>query len=174
MLELLIILGAIAFPVLILTKWIMIYNEFKTLAVTKNRQHAGIQVLLKQRILMYNSLGKTVTSYNKHEYGTQVDTIKQRGNGLGGGFINAVVESYPKLESSDLHGSVLGEDSITDIEKRIRDDVTRHNWTCQQFNSMLNKFPTSVIGNYHKFEALEYFSFDNVAYDNVDIFAVKQ
>jgi len=126
--------------------------------------------------LIYNGLSAVVSNYSGHEFKTQRDVIKERnttGDGSGSGLINAVYENYPNLKAEGIHQSIMGKDSISDIETRIRETIQKHNVTVQRYNSMLHKFPTSIIGHYHNLNELDYFSFDNVTYDNIDVFEVK-
>ena len=162
----------ITISLFILAAWIKVYNHFKSLSVQIKRHLAEINVVLKQRILMYKALSDVASNYSEHEFDTQRDITDLRGNKADG--IDVTFERYPNLKASEIHKSIVGKDSISNIEERIRQRIKNHNVAVQLYNVMVCKFPTNIIARIHRFESLAYFSFDDTEYDSIPVFRSKE
>ena len=161
------ILFTIIILILIAIKWIKVYNYFRSLHDKVKRELANISIVIKQRQTMYQALARVTSNYTSHESDTQVNTATSRS--VSSGMLDLTVEAYPDLKASEVQKSLMGKDSISSIESRIRSHTELHNITAQQYNMHLHRFPTNIVGKFHNFIELEYVSFGENTYNDIKI-----
>ncbi len=162
---LLIILFAIIFIIIVFI--ITIYN---LLIYSRNRVKqslANIDVLLKQRNDEIGNLVNVVKGYSAFERETLESIVKLRtsyspsmgvyGKDVYNKRINAgmkqlfaVVENYPNIKADKQYLRL--QQRITQLENQIADRREYYNWTVTNFNTRIEQFPYSIIGNIFKFE----------------------
>ena len=116
---------------------------------------------------MYQALARVTSNYTTHESDTQVNTATNRSGKVG--MLDLTVEAYPDLKASEVHKSLMGKDSISSIESRIRSHTDLHNIAVQQYNMHLHRFPTNIVGKFHNFIELKYVTFGENEYNNINI-----
>ena len=169
-----IIVIIIAIVLFIASKWLKTYNTFKTLYVGEKHAMVEIKVALKQRVQIYNNLAQVIRNYSGHEHDTFLDTAKERGGIKDGSGLSVLFERYPELKANDMHETLMGNDSITEVEARVKNAIDKHNNGVNYYNTKLKTFPTSIVGNFYNFTELDYFSFDNAEYEELSMFEEKQ
>ncbi len=157
---------------------VAIYNRLISL---KNRAAEGwsdIDVQLKRRYDLIPNLVATVKGYAKHEEGVfakvteartramNAEGVQAKGeaeNMLTGALksLFAVAEAYPDLKAS-VNFSKL-QDELSDTENKIQAARRFYNGLVRDLNTMLESFPSNIVGNLFKFEKREFFEIENEA-----------
>ena len=159
--------------------WIVAtYNRLVSL---KNRTEEGwsdIDVQLKRRYDLIPNLMETVKGYAKHEEGvfskvTEARTsamsaqgVEAKGkaeNMLTGALksLFAVAEAYPDLKASVNFAKL--QDELSDTENKIQASRRFYNGMVRDLNTMLETFPSNIVGNMFKFAKREFFEIENEA-----------
>lgn len=170
-----IVVGVVA----VIVFWLVAtYNRLISL---KNRTAEGwsdIDVQLKRRYDLIPNLVATVKGYAKHEEGvfTKVTEARSRAmnaegvqakgeaeNMLTGALksLFAVAESYPDLKAS-VNFSKL-QDELSDTENKIQAARRFYNGMVRDLNTMLESFPSNIVGNLFNFSKREFFEIENEA-----------
>ena len=178
MLGILITVGIIVIIIVVVlsiaSKWLKTYNSFKTMFEGEKNAMVEIKVALKQRVQIYNNLAQVIQNYSGHEHDTILDTIKERGGIKDGSGLSVLFEKYPELKANNMHETLMGNDSITEVETRVRNAIDKHNNGVNYYNTKVNTFPTNIVGNFYNFTELDYFSFDNAEYEELSMFEEKK
>lgn len=170
MIGLWIALGVVA---LLLIWAVVTYNRFVS---QKNGVQAGwkqIDVELTRRHDLIPNLVETVKGYAAHEKGTLDAVITARGAATRGGVgpaeaaaaegqlsqalgrLLAITESYPNLKADTQF--IALQNQLNETEDRIASGRRYYNALVKTFNTMLQSFPSLVVGRLGGFKEAEYF-----------------
>ncbi|MBN1923888.1 MAG: LemA family protein [Nanoarchaeota archaeon] len=162
----LVIIGVIIFSILV-------YNSFITLNNRVSNAWAQINVQLKKRSDLIPKLVQVVKGYSKYEKTTLTEITKLRTaidnsksvskkyelnqeiNKLITRFF-IVAENYPELKANE--NFKLLQEEITDVEDKIAYARQFYNDVVFKFNTRLQSFPFSLIGNIMGLKTAEPFS----------------
>jgi LemA protein len=161
--------------VLLIRRWITIYNKFIYWITKAERTFADIDVIMQQRIDMITALAQVVKKYDIHEYKTLKDVIEARSRWtkdtdlnskvkvvqeIENNFIKlqAVFERYPQIKADELHRGLMGRGNISRIESRLRHARLNYNRAVQGYNERLRRFPRNIVAKVHGFKKLDYFN----------------
>jgi LemA protein len=154
--------------------FVTVYNRLQSLLNGGEAALSQIRVAMKKRLDMIEQLVDSVKSYARFERGTlekiaamrtgvgnagpeELARIYGASSGLAGGAL-AVAESYPALKTSDAVTRTM--DAIRDVE----DEISRHRYTynnvVQEFNTMLDTFPSRFIASSARMSKMEYLNFE--------------
>lgn len=176
-----IVFGIIAVIVLYV---IFSYNR---LIVLRNRianAWSQIDVQLKRRNDLIPNLVETVKGYAKHEKTLLVDLTKARTAILGAKTLSAkakadgmlsetlkslfaVSENYPQLKANENFLQL--QEELSGTESKIAYARQFFNDSVLDFNNLLQRFPTNVIGGWLKFTAKEFFKVAESERKNVKV-----
>lgn len=165
--------------VAVIVFWLV--TTYNRLISLKNRASEGwsdIDVQLKRRYDLIPNLVATVKGYAKHEEGVftkvtearsqamnaqGVEAKAQAENMLTGALksLFAVAEAYPDLKAS-VNFSKL-QDELSDTENKIQAARRFYNGIVRDLNTMLESFPSNIVGNLFKFAKREFFEIENEA-----------
>lgn len=140
-------------------------NKAISLAEQVKTSKANITIQEKRRIDSIYNLADCVKSYNKYESETLIDLAEARNSNSNTGSIDvqtsikAVAESYPELKADNNYKRYMKELTVT--ENLISDYRKTYNGFVQDYNSYIQKFPTSLFLNIsgyvpEKFDLLDY------------------
>ncbi len=171
-----VLLIALAVLILVITLYLIsTYNRFQELKNGADATLNQIKVALKKRLDLLSQLLETVKSYANFEKETLKEITRYRSSILRSSSpeeINKVevqsrallgnllftVENYPELKTSE-HVKALTE-SIRSIE----DEISRHRYTynniVQEYNTLLDTFPSNIVGSFFGFKRLSYLEFE--------------
>lgn len=142
-------------------------NRAISLEENVNSSLSDIKVQEKRRIDLLGNLVDCVKEYDKHEYNTLKDVVKERSSNTTDSDvndiktqINAVAEQYPDLKSNKNYKTLMNEFSMT--ENLIAEHRTAYNNTVKNYNRYCRKFPTKI------FLSLTGYEFVNYEYLNYD------
>ena len=170
-----IVLVIVAIVVIGLVLWFVgIYNQFYRYRNAADATLGQIRVAMKKRLDMIEQLLGAVKSYAKFEKETltkvtemrasvlkgtpaQLNTIERESRALLGTLI-ATAEAYPDLKTSQTVTSLM--DSVKGVEEEIARQRYTYNNIVQQFNTMLDVLPSSIIGRLIGLLKLEYLQFE--------------
>jgi LemA protein len=181
MAALLIILGILALLIII---FIAIYNSF---IVRRNRidnSFSQIDVQLKRRSELIPKLLEVVKGYAKYERGLfkeiteartamlKASSIKEKASAdanLSKGIktLFAVAESYPNLKANQNFLALQEEISAT--ENKIAYARQFYNDTVMEYNTMAERFPSSIIASTFSFKKREFFKAEESAKRDVKV-----
>jgi LemA protein len=163
--------------------FVNIYNDFKKY---KNAAEATIgqtKVAMKKRLDMIEQLLGAVKSYVKHEreifeniakLRQGIDTaepgklgeIEQQSRSITGSLL-AVAEAYPDLKASETTQKLM--EAVIDVE----DEIARHRYTfnniVQQYNTMQETLPSSLLAGYAGASKMGYLEFEEKIQSPPDI-----
>ena len=152
-------------------------NTFNRLQSLKNGVEATlsqIRVAMKKRLDMVEQLVESTKSYARFERDILERLTKMRSNissaspmdlakiygsskGLVGN-VMAVAESYPNLKTSDTVAATMS--AIRDVE----DEISRHRYTynniVQEFNTLLDTFPSNIVASFTRSRKMDYLDFE--------------
>ena len=170
-----IILAIVIVVILALVFWFVgIYNQFYRYRNAADATLGQIRVAMKKRLDMIEQLLGAVKSYAKFEKETLTKITEMRASVLKGtpgelntveresrallGTLIATAEAYPDLKTSTTVTSLMN--SVKEIEEEIaRQRYTYHN-IVQQFNTMLDTLPSSIIGRMMGLLKRDYLQFE--------------
>lgn len=159
-----IIIGLILLVVII---WaISTSNSFKVAKLKIEEARSGIEVALTKRYDMLTKLLDVAKSYARHEKDVLTEVIKLR-KGMSVGELNdaakkmdkmieqfnITAEAYPELRSGELFTEL--QEGIMDAEEHLQAARRVYNSNVTRFNTMLEVFPSSILGKRYTKE--EYF-----------------
>lgn len=131
---------------------------------------SDIRVQEKRRFDLVPNLADAIKSYDKHEAETLMAVVNGRSGNTDADMeevklaINAVVEDYPKLASSDLYKDFMNELSIT--ENLISEYRQAYNKEIKNYNRYVSKFPTRIFLDWTGYEVQE---FEELVYENTSV-----
>lgn len=157
--------------VILLLVLVGMYNRFVTLKNKAKNAFASIDVMLKKRYDLIPMLVETVKGYMKHEKETleritvlrkEITTQKTSqeelvhlNNELSDqmGKIIVAVEAYPDLKASNnfLHL----QRTLAEVEEQLSASRRSFNMAVTEFNTLLEKFPSNIVGNLYGFQVQE-------------------
>ena len=125
----------------------------------------AIPTIISMLVTSIYNLADCVKSYNKYESETLIDLAEARNSNSNTGSIDvqtsikAVAESYPELKADNNYKRYMKELTVT--ENLISDYRKTYNGFVQDYNSYIQKFPTSLFLNIsgyvpEKFDLLDY------------------
>jgi len=161
---------------LLVVFFIATYNKFKRLKNAAEATLGQIKVALKKRLDMLSELVDSVKSYAKFEKETLQKITEMRSSVMKGdakkieeidretrrilGDIRVAVENYPELKTSETVKKLM--DAIGSIE----DEIARHRYTynniVQEYNTMTDVIPSSMIASIFSFTKMTYLEFEDV------------
>lgn len=161
--------------IFLLLDWIRVYNFFIALKTEVLRKYGDIDAIMQQRKDMLNALGPIVRKYDVHEYGAIKNTIEARGGtrnkngpivqealkGLNIPNINALVEDYPDLKANELHLSIIGPGSISEVEFKLKEARLSYNTSAEKYNRVIKTFPMNIVATIHGFLQFDYINLNN-------------
>jgi LemA protein len=160
---------------LLLFAAIGIYNSLVNRRVETENAWSQIDVQLKRRYDLIPNLVETVKGYASHEKDTLERVIQARNmamsasgvaakaeaeNMLSGALksLFAVSEAYPDLKANQ---SFMGlQEELKATENRIGFSRQHYNDVVSNYNSMLQRFPSNVVGGMFGFKQVEFFKLD--------------
>jgi LemA protein len=141
---------------------IAVYNRFQRLRNGAEATLGQIKVALKKRLDLLTQLVDSVKSYASFEKETleritqlrssvfkansarDIDNLDRESRQILGNILVSV-ENYPDLKTSSLAAD------INKSVKEIEDEIARHRYTynniVQEFNTMLDTFPSNLVGS---------------------------
>lgn len=171
--------------IIIFALWLIV--TFNSLVKWKNRVEeswADIDVQLKRRYDLIPNLIETVKGYATHEKELFEKVTAARASAMGAGSLAdksakenmlsdtlkslfAVAENYPNLKASENFGKL--QDELSDTENKIQAARRFYNGNVRDFNTMLQVFPTNIIGNTLGFKPREFFGANGAERENVQV-----
>ena len=154
---------------------ISVYNRFQTLKNGAEATLGQVKVALKKRLDLISQLLESVKSYAKFEKDTLTKITEMRSSVLKSespkeisnldketkqilGNILVAVENYPELKTSNLVKELMN--SVQSVEDEIARFRYTYNNTVQEYNTMLDTFPSNLIGKNFGFKKMEYLEFE--------------
>ncbi|SMO65087.1 LemA protein [Balnearium lithotrophicum] len=172
----LITIAALILFISVLFYVITVYNRFQKLKNGAEATLGQIKVALKKRLDLLTQLVDSVKSYASFEKETleritqlrssvfkantarDIDSLDRESRQILGNILVSV-ENYPDLKTSSLAKDI--NNSINELE----DEIARHRYTynniVQEFNTMLDTFPSNLIGSTFGFRKMEYLEFED-------------
>lgn len=170
----------IAAIVLVLLLWgVTSYNKFVSQRNVLQESWRQVDVELTRRHDLIPNLVETVKGYAAHEKGTldavisaraaaskpgstPAEQAQQEGVLQGAlGRLLAIAEAYPNLKADGQF--IALQNQLTETEDRIAAGRRFYNSNVRAFNTRLQAFPSSIIGNVGKFTAADYFETEDPA-----------
>jgi LemA protein len=164
----------IGFLLALIYGFISIYNDFKKYKNAAEATMGQIKVAMKKRLDMIEQLLGAVKGYVKHEreifeniarLRQGIDTanpeklgnIEQESRTITGSLL-AVAEAYPDLKASENTQKLM--EAVIDVE----DEIARHRYTfnniVQQYNTMQDTIPSSLLAGYAGASKMGYLEFE--------------
>jgi len=148
------------------------YNSMVTLDENINGAWAQVENVLQRRYDLIPNLVATVKGYASHESEvlTQVTEARAKVGGAGtpaqrmeaegelSGALSrlmVVVENYPQLKANQ--NFIMLQDQLEGTENRISVERGRYNETVRLYNTVIRKFPQSIIAGMFNFGKREFF-----------------
>lgn len=170
LIEILIIGIVLVLIAAIIVYYFSIYNKFQSLKNASQATLNQIRVAIRKRLDLISQLADSVRSYAKFErevlekitslrsmIGTSSPSDLNKIDREARGIIErlfAVVEAYPDLKTSQAVNQLM--QSIREVE----DEIARHRYTynniVQQYNTMIDTFPSNIIARMNGFTKLDY------------------
>ncbi len=168
-------------PLILAVLIIWIISLYNRLVSMKNRAAEGwsdIDVQLKRRYDLIPNLVETVKGYAKHEEGVFTKVTEARTRAMGAQSVHdkgeaenmlsgalkslfAVAENYPDLKASANFAKL--QDELSDTENKIQAARRFYNSMVRDLNTMLETFPSNIVGSMFKFQKREFFEIENEA-----------
>ena len=148
------------------------FNTFQTIKIRIEEAWSGIDVQLKRRTDLIPNLVETVKGYASHEKEVFENVTKARealiaakgpedsqnaDNMLSAALksVFAIAEAYPDLKASQNFMQLQSE--LSDTETKIAYSRQFYNTNVREFNTLLMKFPSNVIGRILNFSQKSFF-----------------
>jgi len=166
-----IIMGIIGLAIVVfLIYYVVVYNRFQTLRNASEATLGQVRVAIRKRLDLIGQLLDSVKSYAKFEKEVlekvtalrssigaatpeEINKIEREARGILGRLL-AVVEAYPELKTSEAVKELM--QSVREIE----DEIARHRYTynniVQQYNTMVDTFPSKIVARFSGFKKLAY------------------
>jgi LemA protein len=162
-----------------------IYNALVKLRNQAKEAWSDIDVQLKRRYNLIPNIVETVKGYATHESDVFTKVTEARAKAINAGTMQdhaaaenmlnnalkslfAVAENYPDLKANENFLQLQNE--LVDTEDKIQSARRFHNSVVRDFNTMVEQFPSKVVANTFKFEALQFFELsDEAERENVKV-----
>ncbi len=166
-------LAVVAVVVIAIVGWSMsTYNGLVTTREEVTAQQANVEVYLQRRADLIPNLVSTVQGYATHEEevytaladaraalaGAQsVEEFNEANGALDSALsrLLVVVENYPELKANENFINL--QDELAGSENRIAQARNTYNDMAREYNTRLQRFPTSLIARAGNFEQVDYF-----------------
>lgn len=176
---LLVLLGVIAFFVLILVVWyIGTYNSLVSSDQTVNAAWSQVENQYQRRADLIPNLVKTVQAYATHEATVFEEVTKARSQWTGAkttdekmkaagemdsalSRLMVVVEAYPDLKASEGYTTLQAQ--LEGTENRIATERMRYNDAVREYNTKIKTIPTSIVADIYGYKAKPFFEADTGA-----------
>ena len=162
----------IIIPVAIVVLLVIIYNRFVRLANRVAEAWSDIEVQMKRRYDLIPNLVETVKGYATHEKGVFESVTQARAAAMGATSLAdhakaenmlsstlkslfAVSEAYPQLRANENFLDLQKE--LTDAEDKIQAARRFYNGNVRDYNTLLESFPSNLIGKAFSFARKEFF-----------------
>ncbi len=148
------------------------YNRFIKYKNRIEETWSGIDVTLKRRFNLIPNLIRVIEGYSAHEakilmsisdkrnssttMSNRVEEESQISKSLQS--VLALAEDYPDLKASANFHNL--QNNLNDVEEDIQKARNRYNSSVNQFNTLVESFPASIIARKFSFEKCHYFSLD--------------
>lgn len=163
---------------------VTVYNRYQKLRNGAEATLGQIKVALKKRLDVLSQLVENLKSYASFEKETLEKITQLRTSVLKANspkeiqeidaesrriFGNVLVsfENYPELKTS-----VLSKD-VNDAVRNLEDEIARYRYTynniVQEFNTLLDTFPSNLIGSAFNFRKMEYLKFGEELEKTLDL-----
>ena len=151
---------------------VFIFNRLARYKVDAENAWSQIDVQLKRRHDLIPNLVETVKGAMKFEQETLKQVMEARGRAMGAtapkdrmqaeneisGFMGrllAVWENYPDLKAS--RNAMALQEELATTENRISFSRGHYNDVTAEYNTMLQQFPSNIIGNFFAYTKKEFF-----------------
>jgi len=172
-------LFSLALPVLlalmaVAVYFVSIFNRLQSLRNGSQSTLSQIRVAMKKRLDMIEQLVDSVKSYARFERGTMENITRLRTtlddagpgdltriNGASQGLlgsVQAVAENYPNLKTSEAVSSTMA--AIREVEDEIARQRYTYNNIIQEFNTLLDTFPSGLVASSSGMRKLAYLNFE--------------
>ncbi len=170
LITLIVILLLVAVIGLMIAYYFMIYNKFQRLRNAAEATLGQIRVAIKKRLDLVTQLVDAVKSYAKFEREVlekitsmrtavgkaspeELNKMEREMRGIMTRLF-AVVEAYPELKTSQVVSQLM------QAIKEVEDEIARHRYTfnniVQQYNTMIDTFPSKIIAQMNNFAKIAY------------------
>ena len=180
----------LAIVIVVITYFVMLYNNLVTLKHNVSQAWANIDVLLKQRHDELPKLVELCKQYMKYEQETMekvmkarsaVATAREKGDinavgqaeaqlRMGLGNLFAVAEAYPDLKADQSFQHL--QSRITGLESAIADRREFYNAAVNINNIRIEQFPDVIIARNFNFKSAELLEFNEAEKSDVDVKAL--
>ena len=180
----------LAIVIVVITYFVMLYNNLVTLKHNVSQAWANIDVLLKQRHDELPKLVELCKQYMKYEQETMekvmkarsaVATAREKGDinavgqaeaqlRMGLGNLFAVAEAYPDLKADQSFQHL--QSRITGLESAIADRREFYNAAVNINNIRIEQFPDVIIARNFNFRSAELLEFNEAEKSDVDVKAL--
>jgi LemA protein len=176
---LLVVLGVIAFIVLILIIWfISTYNGLVSVDQDVNAKWSQVENQYQRRADLIPNLVETVKGYAKHEATVFEEVAKARTQWAGASTqgdkmqaakemdsalsrLMVVVEAYPDLKASESYTTLQAQ--LEGTENRISTERMRYNDAVRDYNVKIKRIPTSIVADIYGYKDKPFFEADKGA-----------
>lgn len=151
------------------------YNHFVRLANRVAEAWSDIEVQMKRRYDLIPNLVETVKGYAAHEKGVFESVTQARAAAMGATSLAdhtkaenmlsstlkslfAVSEAYPQLRANENFLDLQRE--LTDAEDKIQAARRFYNGNVRDYNTLLESFPSTLIGRVFSFAKKEFFELE--------------
>ena len=148
------------------------YNAMVTMDENINGTWAQVENVLQRRFDLIPNLVATVKGYASHENEvlTQVTEARAKVGGAGSpaermqaegelssalSRLMVVVENYPQLKANQ--NFIMLQDQLEGTENRISVERGRYNDAVMQYNTIIRRFPQSIIAGIFNFDKRDFF-----------------
>lgn len=148
---------------------VILYNSLKKMQVMAEEAFSTIDVYLKKRFDLVQSLVSTVKGYMSHEKSTLESIVSERNKFQGltrdmkitqdesvSQMLDHIlinVENYPTLKASESFLKLS--DSLVQIENDLANARKYYNGVCRVFNTKCRVFPSNIVANLFKFKTIK-------------------
>ncbi len=165
----------IGIAAVIITWFIIIYNQLVKLLERAKEAWADIDVQLKRRYDLIPNLVNTVKGYATHEKEAFESVTRARSAAMGAGTVAehakaenaltgtlkslfAISEAYPELKANENFLGLARE--LADTENKIQAARRFYNTNVRDLNISIKSFPSNVVAKSISFANLEFFDLD--------------
>lgn len=168
--------------IILLVWWFKTYNRLVEARNRTKNQWAQIDVQLKRRFDLIPNLVETIKGYSKHESEILTQFANARKmyaeaskNGSVAGMseansmlgkslnmmVNAVSEQYPEIKADVNYNNFMTE--LRSTEDKIAHQRQFYNDTVNNYNNLVEKFPSSIVANKKGFKLADLFKVEEEA-----------
>lgn len=156
-------------------------NDLVSLAEDVKMQQSHVETTLQRRSDLIPNLVETVKGYAKHEKDVYTEIAEARSRlagsiengdieGIGEannaldsalGRLLAISENYPELKASEQF--IALQDELSGTENRIAVARQYYNEKVRNYNTTIQRFPTSIVAGMSGYQPMKYFEADEAA-----------